>query len=499
MPILLRIALRNLSEHKAKTLIIGILIAFGIFVLTIGNSLLVTAAQGVEKAYIQSFTGHVMVRAISDSPVDIGGAGGFSGDIAGQTIPDYENVYAMLETYPEVAALNPQITYFGRIDYSDEEKQRFAIAPVFGIDPDAYFEMFPGNLTILDGRFLEAGENGIVLPLRTVEDIRNELGIELSVGDELTFQAGGRSGLKIRKFDLVGIYEYVIDAGSTQPYAFIDAAYVRSMAGLVVGSQDVVDIDEADTLFLDAGSDDFFGSVDDFFSDDSFFSDPVESVEFELSDDNLFGILGDTSDRATLSEPSKGAWTYLLIRLENDNQTNGFIRTLNEDFAAAEMGVEAVSWSQASGGTATLNIGAQIFFYVIVAILAIVSVIIIMNTLVVSIIERTKEIGTMRSLGALRTTVRSMFILETMSISLVFGTIGMLLGVTVIWIVNTVGIDAPNEIFELLFGGSVLRPALNFNSILFAYLVMAGIGFLSSLYPVSIAMKIQPVQAMQSS
>ncbi len=508
MPILMRIAFRNLRQHKSKTLIIGILIALGIFILTLGNSVLATLSQATRQTFIDSFTGHILVRATGENAVTIEGASGFGGDPAGQTVPNYDQVYAYVSSLDNVVAANPQITSFGTVDFSTEEQTRAAIAPIFGIEPESYLAMFPNSIRLLEGRFLEPGEQGIVLPRATVEDIREDLGETIEIGDELKIQGfsgggpggGGGGSIRIRRLELLGIYEYAAEGADLQPYAFVDASTVRALSGLVVGTSDAVNIDEADSSLLDAG-DSLFGSSggsDDLFSDDALFSVDVETVETDLNEENLFGILGDTSARTLASRPDAGAWSYLLVRLESEGQTAATIQEMNAHFADQGMDVEAVDWAVAAGSSALINTAFQVFFYIVVIILAVVAVIIIMNTLVISVIERTKEIGTMRSLGAKKNIVREMFIAETMSISLVFGSIGLFLGAIVIGIINRVGIPAGNQVIELIFGGSVFRPVFDPMSILTAYLIMLGIGLVSSWYPVRVALKIQPVEAMQS-
>ncbi len=63
----------------------------------------------------------------------------------------------------------------------------------------------------------------------------------------------------------------------------------------------------------------------------------------------------------------------------------------------------------------------RIVFSVAILIVAIVAIIIIMNTLVISVIERTGEIGTMRALGAQKPFVWLMFLVETLTVTIVFG------------------------------------------------------------------------------
>ena len=52
MPVTLRMAFRNLREHKAKSLIIGILLALGMLIMVLGNSFLDASKRGIETSFI---------------------------------------------------------------------------------------------------------------------------------------------------------------------------------------------------------------------------------------------------------------------------------------------------------------------------------------------------------------------------------------------------------------------------------------------------------------
>ena len=140
----------------------------------------------------------------------------------------------------------------------------------------------------------------------------------------------------------------------------------------------------------------------------------------------------------------------------------------------------------------------RIVFYVAILIVSIVSIIIIMNTLVISVIERTGEIGTMRALGAQKPFVWLMFLVETLTITIVFGIVGIALASAAMGVVNLLRIPAESYFTQILFGGRVLKLALNPLAILSTLLMVAGVGLVSHLYPVVIALKIPPVRAMQN-
>ena len=121
-----------------------------------------------------------------------------------------------------------------------------------------------------------------------------------------------------------------------------------------------------------------------------------------------------------------------------------------------------------------------------------------MNTLVISVIERTGEIGTMRALGAQKGFVRKMFFIETLTIALVFGAIGTILALGAVGILNAVHIQATNAFLEILFAGKVLHTSVSLASVLSSLILMILVAVLAHLYPVSLALKIEPVRAMQT-
>jgi putative ABC transport system permease protein len=127
----------------------------------------------------------------------------------------------------------------------------------------------------------------------------------------------------------------------------------------------------------------------------------------------------------------------------------------------------------------------QIFDWVMVAIASIsllVGGIGIMNIMLASILERTREIGVRRALGARKKDVVRQFLVEAVLISFVGGGIGILFGFGM------------SRIIALLAGWSTI---MTFSSILVAFLFSVSIGLIFGIYPATKAARLDPVEAIR--
>jgi putative ABC transport system permease protein len=107
----------------------------------------------------------------------------------------------------------------------------------------------------------------------------------------------------------------------------------------------------------------------------------------------------------------------------------------------------------------------------------------IMNIMIVSVTERTREIGIRMSLGAQRQDIRNQFLIEAVTLSLVGGVIGMLIGLLLgFGLTNRLGIPF------------VITPT----SLVVPFAVSAGVGVLFGLYPAVRAARLDPIEALRS-
>jgi putative ABC transport system permease protein len=212
---------------------------------------------------------------------------------------------------------------------------------------------------------------------------------------------------------------------------------------------------------------------------------------------NFDTILGDTSIRNAYSEVDPNAWNFLLVKTSPSASVLGVQKSLRAYLTQQGLDAAVSDWSWGAGPVATLALSLQLIFNIIIFIILVVAVIIIMNTLVISVTERIGEIGTIRAIGGGKPFIRKMIVWETLTLSITAGLGGVVLGTLLIGIINGIGIQSSNVFFEILFGGTTLRPIVSFGSVFWSLVSTVGIGVLSSLYPTAVALRISPVRAMQ--
>ena len=501
MLVILRMALRNLREHRSRTLIVGSIITAGVAVVVAGNSLADTASDNLRGAFVDHFTGHVMIHGETPRRLSLFGFGLEVTNVEIPRIGSYEEVFAHVTALPEVAATSPQLTMFAVANADEQQNEDFSVM-VMGVEAESYGAAFPDALVIAEGGPLIPGQAGVMLPAGLAQEMGARLGEEPKPGDRLLLTAIVGGGGQIRELPITGIFRFRKQMLGLDQVLIVDARSFRSLAGLVVGADVALSEQEIEVLAVD--------DLDALFSDREQVVDDAASAEESLgeasvgeeavSEEDVFAILDDR-ERAPL-EVDAAAWNFLLLKLAGPRPTEAQERRLVDDlngyFRTHGIAAEAVGWRLASGGFARLASAVLGVFHGTVAVIAVVAVIIITNTLVISVMERTSEIGTMRALGASRRFVRRLFLLETLSTSWLFGAAGIVLGALVVAVLGGTGIPAGNDFMRVLFGGDVLAPALSAFSVGLAAAVATAIGLVASVYPVTMALRVQPVRAVQT-
>lgn len=111
----------------------------------------------------------------------------------------------------------------------------------------------------------------------------------------------------------------------------------------------------------------------------------------------------------------------------------------------------------------------------------------IMNIMLVSVTERTREIGLRKAVGARKRDILFQFLTESSMLSLAGGVIGIGLGWALSFLVGAIAAASDTE----------LTPAVTLNSVLLATLFSAAVGLFFGLYPAKRAADLEPVEALR--
>lgn len=128
-----------------------------------------------------------------------------------------------------------------------------------------------------------------------------------------------------------------------------------------------------------------------------------------------------------------------------------------------------------------------IFLGAIAAISLLVGGIGIMNIMLVSVSERTREIGIRKAVGAKRRHIMAQFIVEAMALSFTGGAIGFILGMV-----------GSRLLSGLKFGGQAIKTVVTPDIVILAIIVAISIGLFFGIYPASRAARLDPIQALRS-
>jgi putative ABC transport system permease protein len=106
----------------------------------------------------------------------------------------------------------------------------------------------------------------------------------------------------------------------------------------------------------------------------------------------------------------------------------------------------------------------------------------IMNIMLATVLERTREIGLRRAVGARQIDIRSQFIAETVSISAIGGTAGILFGFALSMLISA-------------FTGWPVGWTIT--AVLLSFFVCTVIGLASGIYPALKASRLDPIEALR--
>jgi len=218
------------------------------------------------------------------------------------------------------------------------------------------------------------------------------------------------------------------------------------------------------------------------------------STGFGSQDDVVLAPISTVQYRLSSSRTVSGGKTVQTIYVEvvSADQTDAAIQQITsilEQRHKITNGEDDFTISSQQETINTLKESTQVWVILLGAIAGIsllVGGIGIMNIMLVSVTERTREIGIRKALGAKRRDILLQFLIEAALMSLIGGAIGVLVG----WGISTL-------LSGMSLGGTTIETVMSVNIPILAVSVAAAVGIVFGLYPAYRAARLNPIEALR--
>ncbi|AKQ67700.1 Cell division protein FtsX [Myxococcus hansupus] len=231
----------------------------------------------------------------------------------------------------------------------------------------------------------------------------------------------------------------------------------------------------------------------------------AESASTDIDDRAAFLGAEETLKRDDLlqrvysqQEIEQGVALSAAVMLKNPELLEQTMAELRQSGKDAGLKLRVVSWQEAAGIIGQFVLLGKLVLYFAVFIIFVVALVIINNAMMMATLQRVREVGTMRAIGAQRSFVLGMVLVETLVLGLVFGAAGSLVGSGFMAWLNSTGIPAGNEALYFFFSGPRLFPTLSASNLVAAFVIVLVVSAVSTLYPAFLATRVSPLQAMQT-
>jgi putative ABC transport system permease protein len=188
----------------------------------------------------------------------------------------------------------------------------------------------------------------------------------------------------------------------------------------------------------------------------------------------------------------------LIFRQRDRSQPAGPIAaSLNAGFLERGDNARAYTWEEMGGPFIGGMLLTRFIARIMDAVMTIIVAAGVLNTALMSVFERTREVGTLRAVGARRAFVLRLFLLEALFLGFFGALAGGLLGTGLVAAFGRVGIPAFSEAQRYSYGGDYLFPRLNWVDATTVPGTMMLICVLAALGPALMAARKRPADALR--
>lgn len=481
---LFKLALKNVISRKSSLVII-LFITFAVCLFCLANAVFDSTEQGVQTNYVASFTGDFIVRPKSKFQQSLfGDETPVTGELTTlDTIVPYEKITEELNSIPEVYGSTGQISGAAMVERSDGANR--SPSYVFGVEGEPYISLMK-SIHIIRGKPYAHGERGVML----CSQMAKKLGVD--VGSTVQFIVSDGPNFKIRAANVTAVFDYEIYNEIFGRFVIADPITVRSLLGITeVFSSDSYDLSEDATNLFSENND--FTDFDDLFSDATDFDEALFEENYSETSDS---IENENTKTTTESFSESTTWNYIIVRLTDGNNTRKIMKKVSRLFRKNGWPVQVADWRHAAGSTALYLFWMRKIFNIGIIIVLAAGFIIVNNTLVINILDRTREIGTLRAIGAKKRFISLQCMTENLILTITSGILGVVAGNIGAHFINKAHIVLHNSFLVQLFGAEAISVHVSGGNIFKLFILVLALALLGWIYPVINALKVSPVDAI---
>lgn len=189
----------------------------------------------------------------------------------------------------------------------------------------------------------------------------------------------------------------------------------------------------------------------------------------------------------------------IVLRLSDRAESAALARTLNQSLPLTNDGLEAQGWETLLPVVVQMVEMSQVDFYLILSVVFVVVAIGVMNTMVMSVMERTRELGVMLALGTRGVQLLLTIVFEAFFLAVLGMVAGTLAGGALVYWLNQAGIDLSSisGALETIPGiTDRVYPVLMFDHVWLPSLLLFLCSVTVALYPAWRAARLDPVEAI---
>jgi ABC-type lipoprotein release transport system permease subunit len=504
MGLAFKIAWRNLWRHRGKSLVIGVIIFFGAVLMTVGNGMISGMERGMSENIVKLFTGDIVVISGEQEKDDVI----FS--MMGKplkVIKNYEAVKKVLDQQTVIQNYLPATAGMVMVLNSSSEMGNIML---LGVDIEKYRRMFPESFTITEGRILKPQEKGVLVseearkqayefmnfwilpegaslnPKKLTADARENID-NLDIRRDLVFMGSSTSNTTVDiRVPVIGAMKYKALNGIWGNYCIVDVESFREAHNYVTGADSKVEISGEQKQLLESDE------LDQLFTSGSM----IDNSQVTGNSISLQQVQAETRKEAKQYNVDGGSYNLAFVRVKNGVSAEHALQQLNDSFQKNHVNARAVSWRAAVGTLGSMAGLIKAALNVFIMFIFFVAIIVIMNTLSMTAVERISELGMMRAIGAQKGFLRGMFVDETGILAFCFGGLGIIVGMIIIYLLQAAGISTTNDMLQLVYGGDKLNPLFTLGDLMLGIFELAIVTILSVIYPLRVVGKIVPLDAI---